>query len=258
MKYKLLIIVGLFFLVLLSGCSKTENNSDLLDKIIKRDKLIIGVKSDIKPFGYINKKNELEGFDIDLAKYVAKSILGDENKIEFKQVDSYNRILILNSSQVDMLIATMSITQQRKKIIDFSIPYYIAGQAILVSESSKINTIKDLNGKKVIVVFGSTAENNIRLMLPEVNIIGFKTYTKASEAMKKGYADAMVADDTILTGFVMDNPSFKILPKRYTKEPYAIGFKKGNEAIKLKNKINLILENMKNNGELFSLKEKWL
>ena len=258
MKKKLLSIVTLCALLFVTGCNKKEQNIDTLDKILQRNKIIFGVKYDTKPFGYINEKQELQGYDIDLAKYIAKSILGDENKAQFKQVTSSSRILALNSDQIDMIIATMTITPQRMQVIDFSNPYYIAGQAILVPKNSSIKSLSDLNGKRVIIVFGSTAENNLRIIAPEANIIGFKTYTSGYSALKQGRADAMTSDDTILTVFANADSSLKLLPKRYTKEPYGIGFKKGKNSERLESKVNSILYNMRINGELEKLKRKWV
>lgn len=258
MKNISLISLALCFVIFISGCVKKENNSDTLDKIMKRGKIIIGVKYDAKPFGYLNEKQELVGYDIDLAKYIAKSILGDENKVEFKQVTPSSRILALNSGQIDMIIATMTITRQREAVINFSIPYYVAGQAVLVPQDSKITSISDLNGKNVIVIFGSTAEDNLKLVAPEANVLGFKTYTSGYSALKQGRADALTSDDSILMSFAEADKSVKLLPQRYTKEPYAIGFQKGAASAGLKKKVDFILKIMKENGDLSRLKNKWI
>lgn len=258
MKNKLLIILTLCMVIFMGGCITKRENTDTLDKILKRGKIVIGVKYDTKPFGYIDKNGKLAGYDIDLAKFIAKFILGDENKIEFKEVTPSNRILMLNSGKVDMVIATMTITRQRESVIDFSLPYYIAGQAILVPQNSKITTMSDLNGKKVIVIFGSTAENNIRLFAPDANIIGFKTYTNGYNALKQFKADAMASDDTILMGFADEDKSVKLLPRRYTREPYAIGFNKGTSSERLRTKVNFILKTLIASGKLDELKHKWI
>lgn len=258
MKNKLITILVMCFVIFFTGCAKKEANVDTLDTILQRGKMIVGVKYDTKPFGYMNDKEELVGYDIDLAKYIAKTILGDENKIVFKQVTPSNRILALNSGQVDMVIATMTITPQRKQVIDFSSPYYITGQSILVPKNSDITSMSDLNGKRVIIIFGSTSEKNLRLFAPEANIIGFKTYTSGYSALKRGRADAMTSDDSILLGLAMSDNSVKLLPKIYSKEPYGIGFKKGSSSVRLKNKVNLILENLISSGELARLQNKWI
>lgn len=258
MKNKLLIILTLCFALFFSGCTKQEDKNDTLSAIRERGKLIVGVKFDTKPFGYYNEKRELVGFDVDLAKAIAKSIFGRDDRVEFVQVTPSSRILALDTNQVDMVIATMSITPQRETMIDFSRPYYIAGQAILVPKSSKISSISDLNGKKVIVIYGSTAENNIRLIAPDSQIMGFRTYASGYSALKHGIADAMVADDTILMGFAEPDNDLKLLPKRYTKEPYAIGFKKAPESARLEKKVDFILKNMLQDGDIARLKDKWV
>lgn len=259
MKNKLLVFIALCFAIITAGCTNNEEVSkNQLDNILKNDKIVFGVKFDTKPFGFMNEKQELQGFDVDLARYITKSILGDANKAEFKQVTPSNRILALNSGQVDMIIATMSVTPSRSQIVDFSTPYYMAGQAVLTSKSSNINSISDLNGKRVVIIFGSTAEQNLRMMAPDAKIIGFKTYTSGYSALKQDRADAMASDDTILMGFVENDKSLKLLPKRYTKEPYAIAFKKGIETQSLQERVNFVLKEMRGSGELAKLKNKWI
>lgn len=256
---KLFTIIILCFALFFAGCtSKDDRAQDTLDAIHKRGKLIVGVKYDAKPFGYFNEKRELVGLDVDLAKILAKNILGSEDKVEFVQVIPSSRILALNSNQVDMVIATMTITPQREHVIDFSLPYYLAGQAILVPKNSKITSISDLNHKKVIVIFGSTAENNLRLIVPDAQIMGFRTYTSGYNALKQGLADALVSDDTILMGFAQADSSMNLLPRRYTKEPYAIGFKKGEESIRIEKKVDFIIRSMMRDGDLERLKNKWV
>lgn len=258
MNKKIVGILILFLVVCFTGCAKKEENTDTLDKILERGKLIVGVKYDTKPFGYMNEHQQLVGYDIDLAKIIAKSILGDENKVEFKQVTPSNRILALNSGEVDMIIATMTITPQRKQVVDFSYPYYVAGQAVLVPKNSKITSMSDLNGKRVIIIFGSTGEKNLRAIAPGAIVIGYKTYTDGYRALKQGRADAMTSDDTILMGFTLQDSSLKLLPKRYSKEPYAVAFKKGPASVRLKSKADFIIDDMTKNGELRHLKAKWI
>lgn len=243
---------------LLCACTAEKQHKTLMEKILKADKITVGVKFDAKPFGFIDKTGELQGFDIDLAKKIAKNILGDENKVEFVQVTPSTRIITLTSGKVDMIIANMSITPQRQNVVDFSTPYYIAGQALMIPESSSVQGLTDLRGKKVIVVLGSTGEKSIKHFAPNAIIQGFKTNTEAYNALKSGNGEAMTTDDTILAGFVMDDPTMKILPKRYTQEPYAIAFRQDEESAALRENVNHILEHMKKSGELTRLKNKWV
>ena len=140
-------------------------NQDLLKTIKNRGYIIVGVKTDTRPFGYLeNGKNV--GFDVDIAKYITKDIFHDSSKIEFVQVTPSNRLYFLNVEKVDMVVATMTTSTERRRIINFSKPYFVAGQALLVRTGSPIKNLADLDNKNVGVLYGSTAEKNIRMMIP--------------------------------------------------------------------------------------------
>ena len=118
------ILAFLFSIITILGlCSctaqKEEKTQNLYEEIIKRNKLIVGVNSDVKPFGFTNSKGELDGFDVDLAKLLAKHILGSESKLEVVPVNPTSRIRMLNTKKVDIVIATMTITPQRQMVVDF-------------------------------------------------------------------------------------------------------------------------------------------
>ena len=256
---KLLFIFVCFFLIIgLTGCIKNESEKNLLKTVRERGKLVIGVKYDSKPFGFIDKDQILKGFDIDLTREIAKRILGDENAVEFQQVTSSNRIFSLTSGTVDLVAATMTITPKRQRIIDFSRPYYIAGQAIMLPKKSSIKTLKDLSNKRVIIVLGSTSEINIRQLVPDVKILGFRTYTDAFYALKAGRGDALTTDDSIIYGFMSEDPNFKILKERLTKEPYGIGFKKGEGTQSFQDNVDSALEQIMQDGTMASLQRKWM
>ncbi len=246
----------LLLLTITTGCEKKQK-TDLLQAIKSRGKIIAGVRYDTKPFGFINEKQDVKGFDVDLCKELARRILGDENAVEFQQVTSSNRIFSITSGTVDFAAATMTITPKRQKIIDFSIPYYIAGQAIMVPKDSSIKSIRDLSEKKIIVVLGSTSEKNIRRVFPKAAVLGFRTYTDAFSALKNGRGDVLTTDDTIIYGFIAENPDFIMLEERLTREPYGLGFKKGIEIRSLKEAVNLALRTMIEDGTLVNLEKKW-
>lgn len=252
------IVLALLFLCLICcSCGKKSVINDDLTTITQRDRLIVGIRNDAPPFGFKDKNGFTVGYDADLARLIAKGILGDEKKVEFVPVTASNRIMKLNSGEVDCLIATMSITTQRQQFLNFSTPYYMAGQAILVRSSSKATSLRDFTGKKLIIVFGSTSEKNLRSNVPEVTVIGYKTYNDAYNALKNGKADGIVADDTVLLGFSTNDKAVKLLPKRYSKEPYAVVFRKDDASINFTNKVNYIVENLQSTGRLNRLQEKW-
>lgn len=254
---KRIILVLLFMCLIFSACGKKKTASDDLSRIEQKGKIVVGVRDDASPFGFRDKNGVLVGYDIDLARILAQNILGNSSAVEFVPVTASNRIMKLNSGEVDCLIATMSITNQRQQILDFSVPYYMAGQAILVRSTSKAASLRDFEGNKLIIVYGSTSEGNLRSNVPEVTVLGYKTYNDAYKALKSGKAEGIVADDTILLNFTLNDKSVKLLPKRYSKEPYAIAFRKGEQSARLISKTNYVIENLQSTGKLNRLQEKW-
>jgi putative glutamine transport system substrate-binding protein len=247
-------IFSLLILVMLvcTGCGKKQEEpmANDLQTILKRDNLIVGVKTDTYPFGYIDEKGHFAGYDAALGRLIARGILGSDKKVKFVPVTASDRMMKLYSGDIDMIIATMSVTSKRQEILDFSTPYHIAGQALLVKKGSDIKALKDLSGRRAIIVFGSTSEKSLRAAVPNVGIIGYKTYTDAYKALKAGKGDAIVSDDTILIGLSLKDNSVELLPKRYTKEPYAVAFRKGVESRDLLRAVNNVIEIETHNGTL--------
>lgn len=256
----ILILLIIPTLVSLTGCGNNDSNQQsLLDEIKDRGYIIAGVKYDAKPFGFVDKDQQLKGFDIDLLKEVSKRLLGDENKIEFRQVTSATRIPELTSGNVDIVAATMTINEKRKRVIDFSNVYYKAGQTLMVPVGSDIESVNDLSGKTVLVVLGSTSEKNIRDLVPDAKVLGFRTYTEAFSALKAKRGDALTTDDTIIAGMIADAPDeFTMLSERFTKEPYGMGFKKGEETKSFQDEVNKILQQLDEDGTLEKIRVKWM
>ncbi len=260
---KLAIILTILFLMLVViyfVIFKPEkyHEKDLYDAILERGIIKVGINTDSKPFGFFDDKWEIKGYDADLARYIAQYILKSPNAVEFHPVTPANRMLKVSTGEVDMVIATMTITPQRLEIIDFSVPYDIAGQALLVRSDSKITSIADLAGQNVGVVFGTTAEKNMLNLAPTANIIGFRNYRTAYQALKDKKIDALTSDDTILSRFVYEDKSVKLLPKRYTNEPYGVALKKSKSTKRLKENIDFAIQDMQRKNVILRLRRKWL
>ena len=257
--FKKILTVMLLVLFVCCGCGKKkeEITANDLNEIVKRDVITVGVRTDAYPFGYLDKKGHYKGYDPAIARVIARGILGSDKKVKFVTVTASDRMMKLYSGDVDMVIATMSVTPKRRQLLDFSDPYYVAGQALLVKKGSKIRTLQDLNKKRAIIVFGSTSENSLRTAMPTVGIIGYRTYAEAYKALKQGKGSAIVSDDTILLGMALKDPTVELLPKRYTKEPYAVTFRKGPESKDLIRAVNFIIESETKNGNLKKLRENY-
>jgi ABC-type amino acid transport substrate-binding protein len=196
--------------------------------IIDRGTLICGVKYDVFAFGFVNPEtNEVEGFDADICREIATE-MGVE--VEFIEAISANRIPFLQEDQVDIIASTMTINDERRQQIDFSEPYYIAGQSLLVlEEDDSIQSIDDLAGKIVCSVEGSTSEQNIRTMAPEAELLLFATYSEAGQALVDDRCNAVSTDDVILFGLADRYEGTELRGEPFTTEEYGLGIKKGKE-----------------------------
>lgn len=253
---------ALLAIMLLAACGGKEtggsDSGNTLETIKKRDKIVFGVKNDTRLFGLKDPKSgEIEGFDIDIAKQLAKQILGDENKAEFKEVTSKTRIPMLQNNEIDAIIATMTITEERKKEVDFSDVYFEAGQSLLVKKDSAIKSTSDLGkGTKVLAVKGSTSSQNIRKEVPEASVLEFENYAEAFTALKSGQGDALTTDNAILYGMADEDSSFHLVGGTFTEEPYGIAVKKGQK--ELVKEINKALKELKSSGEYDKVYKKWI
>lgn len=169
----LLIGIALFTL---SACS--QNKKQIVYQTVKSTKTINwGVKADTPLFGSMNiKTGKINGFEIDLAKALTKEMLGNNAKANFVTTTANTKIQLLKNRNVDAVIAAMTITPEREKQVDFSKPYFPAGQSIMVAKNSKIKNVKDLNNKKVLVVKGTTAADAVKKFAPKAEILQFDDY----------------------------------------------------------------------------------
>ena len=222
-----------------------------------RGVLRVGVKQDVLLFGYLNPRtNKIEGFDVDIAKEIARVVLGDPEKVDLRGMPSAARIPSLNEGTVDIVVSTMTISKERLTQIDFADVYYESGQMILVPGNSEITGIQDTAGKRVCSAKGSTSEANITKFAPEAILVQADLYSECLLAMQQGRADAVSTDDTILLGFAEQDPSTKLISPAFTQEPYGIGIAKGHsEFVDL---INATLTEIKTNGRWAEIHKQWL
>jgi len=230
---------------------------DLYDEILNRGVLKVGINTDSKPFGYYDKDGNIIGYDADLARYIAQYIVKSSKKLKFIPVTPANRLIKASTGEVDIVISTVTITPQRQEVVAFSIPYDTAGQAVLVPASSSVGALSDLAGQNVGVIFGTTAEKNMKNLVPTANLIGFRSYPEAYQALKSGRINAITSDDTILSRFAIDDSSVKLLPRRYSREPYGIAFKKGYSTVKLKENLDFAIKDMQQKNVIPRLRKKW-
>lgn len=242
------------------AASNIPTSGGFLDTIKQRGKLIVGVKYDQPGFGLndpISKK--LEGFEVDMAREFARVLLGSASKVEFIEAVSANRIPFLQEDKVDLVIATFTINDQRRQQIDFSEPYYVAQQKLLVKKGSPVKSLADLAGKNVATVQGSTSEQTLTQKAPQAKALLFGKYSEAFVALENGQADAVTTDDVILSGLKLAAAipaNYEIVGEGFTNEPYGIGIKKGRP--ELLNFIDGTLSAVKADGRWKTLYDKYV
>jgi ABC-type amino acid transport substrate-binding protein len=192
--------------------------------------ITLGVKYDVPPFGLNNPQTgEVEGFDVDLGTYIAER-LGVEPV--FREATSDNRIPLLVDGTIDLILSTMTITEERDLEIDFSEPYYIANGDVLVPGDSNIASLDDLNGQRVCSALGSTYADTIKKEVPDADLRLVDLYSECFDQIQTGAVDAVSTDNVILTGMVIQDDSLQLLGLDYTTEPYGVGIPEGDTEFK--------------------------
>ncbi|MDP5227130.1 MULTISPECIES: glutamate ABC transporter substrate-binding protein [Arthrobacter] len=211
------------------------SGSPTFDKIKSNGKIRIGVKQDQPGLGFKDAATgEYTGFDIQIAEWIAASLGYDKSKIDFKPIPSANRESALQNGDIDYYVGTYSITDKRKKLVDFAGPYFITGQGLLVKkDNTTITSEKDLSGKKVCSATGSTPIQNIKENFKSATPVEFDTYSQCVDSLKSGSVDAVTTDQAILLGYASQDPdNLKVVGQPFTTEKYGVGLAKGDAALR--------------------------
>lgn len=214
------------------------------------DTINIGIKYDQPGLGQ-KVGEDYKGLDVDVARYVAKELGFEGDKVILKETPSAQRETALQGGQVALIFATYSITDERKQKVSFAGPYFIAGQDLLVrTDNTDITGPDAMNGKTLCSVTGSTPAAKIKKeYATTVKLFEQDTYSKCVEALVGGTVDAVTTDNVILAGFAAQ-PQYagklKVVGKPFSTERYGVGLKKGDT--ELCNKVNTALEKMVSDG----------
>ncbi len=178
-----------------------------LDEIKESGKLVIGLFSDKKPFGYVDEYGEYQGYDVYLARRLAEDL-----NVELVPVslDAPNRIEFLQSFKVDIVLANFTYTEERAAQVDFALPYMKVALGVVSPDSALITEPEQLNGKTLIVSKGTTAETFFEKNYPEVKLAKYDSYTEAYIALLDGRGDALSTDNTEVLAWAIENPGFSV------------------------------------------------
>ena len=243
-RWRLIAIAMLVLAALvLAACGDDEESSDepaaaaeefpadtTMAELQEAGTITIGVKFDVPPFGLNNPQSgEVEGFDVDLGNYIADR-LGVE--AEFVEANSDNRIPLLVDGSIDLILSTMTITEERDLEIDFSEPYYVANGDVLVPGGSEIAALEDLSGQTVCTALGSTYQETIKAEVPDAQLKLVDRYSECLELIQTDAVDAVSTDNVILTGMVIQDDTLELLDLDFTTEPYGVGIPDGDTEMK--------------------------
>lgn len=251
----LVLVLGL----VVSGCKTEDNAVDAWSKIEERGSIIMGLDDTFVPMGFRNNNGEFTGFDVDLAREAVKRL---GLKIEFQPMDWNLKEQELDSGNIDLIWNGYSINEERKKKVSFTKPYLDNRQVIVVLSESDINTKEDLNGR---IVATQNSSSSLSAMEDEGAIEKFKnkeailfdTYNEAFMDLEVKRVDAVVADQVLARYYIAERGSekYRILEDDFGDEEYGVGLRLGDKV--LLEKLNKVLDEMKEDGTAKEISKKW-
>jgi glutamate transport system substrate-binding protein len=213
----------------------TFDEGTTMARLAEAGSMKVGTKFDQPLFGLAGLDGKPAGFDVAIAALVASKLGIGFDDIAFTETVSANREPFIQNGSVDAVVATYTINDKRKEVVDFAGPYYVAGQALMVlADDTAINTPEDVRGKQVCSVAGSTPAANIEATFGAV-VVPTDVYSKCLDPLRNGQVAAVTTDNVILSGFIDQNEGeFKLVGdgETFTEEPYGIGIAKDDEAFR--------------------------
>jgi polar amino acid transport system substrate-binding protein len=204
----------------------------LPSNIRRRGRLLIGVKCDAPPFGYINVRGENAGFDVEIARWFSRYAFGSPNRLRFECTPTPAREPAITTGRVDMVIATFTYTRDRDTRIDFSRAYYKATGRLLVKNDGPVQRLNDIRGRRIATTSGSIYDRWMRRCFPTAEVITVDSVTSAILAFNQGRADAVMFDDAALLAVAAADQTAKMTNDTFLEGPYGIGMRQGYTALK--------------------------
>ena len=220
---------------------------------VEAGKLTMATNATFPPYEMTTDSGDIEGIDVDTAKAIAEK-LGLELQIDDMDFDA--ALLSVQQGKADIVMAGVTVTDERKAVMDFSDSYATGIQSIIVPEGSDITSPDDLAGKKIGTQRGTTGYIYCSDDFGDENVVAYDNGLTAVQALNNGQVDAVVIDNAPAQEFVAANPGLKVLETSYAEEDYAIGMNKDNTA--LVEAVNAALEELKADGTLQSIVDKYI
>ncbi|MEV6770524.1 glutamate ABC transporter substrate-binding protein [Nocardia sp. NPDC051030] len=228
-----------------------------VDAIRARGRLLVGLDPGSNLFSFRDPTTgTLTGFDVDIAREVARDLLGNPDAIDYRILGSADRERALQEHTVDVVVKTMTITCERRQRVTFSTSYLQAHQRILTVRNSGIGSLANLAGKRVCIVGGTTSLDRIRREQPAASILTVPSWADCLVVLQQRQVDAVSTDDTVLAGLAVQDPMAEVVGPNLSTEQYGIGMSKGSDD--LVRQVNGTLERIRNDGTWNRLYRRWL
>lgn len=193
-------------------------------EIVERGRITVGVDQSQNLLSYRDPATgELSGFEIDIAREIARDIFGDPHAVDFRFIDSADRINALEAETVDIVVRTMAITPQRQSKVAFSVPYFTSQTKVLAHRGSGISGVHSLHGRTVCVADHTTALQHARSFAPYADILRVRNWADCLVALQQEQAQAIISDDAILAGIAAQDPTTEIVGTPIGEESYGVG-----------------------------------
>jgi len=254
-KQKLVVISFILVLIIMTvGIVGIVNAQSVIDEIISRGKILVGMACDEPPISFLDEKGKPSGYQVEIAKDLANTM---GVKLEIVELSQASRVPFLNSDKVDIVISNFTRTLERALVVDFSIPYYKTGIVLIVPEGSKIKSVADLLGLNVGAVRGTTGAKALEEMAKEANILTFEFGSDLYLALKQGKVDA-IADDMVMAQYYKktNGEKLEVCFPFLLEENICIGVKKGKQD--LLNWVDLYIYNLHISGKNAEYYKKYL
>lgn len=224
--------------------------------IRRRGHLIVGVKDNVFPLGFRDPAGELQGLEIDIARQLAQELLGKADAVVLTPVSNRDRLRQILDNEVDLVIAQVTATPSRARVVAFSVPYYRDGTALLV----RVGTVQrqsQLTQGIIAVLNGSSAIAPLQVLFPQAQLLAVDSYPMAQSRLDHGEAIAIAADASILAGWAQQTSDYQLLSVRLSTAPLSIVLPKGSQYNDLRQLVNGAIHRWQRDGWLQERIQHW-
>lgn len=253
-KIAALVLTAALVVALVACGSSKDTTSDVASKD-KSDSstLVMGTNASFPPYEFVDDDGNIAGIDAEIAQAIADKL---GMKLEIKDMEFDSLIPAVKGNSIDVVLAGMTVTDERKQSVDFSDSYSTGVQVVIVKEGSDIKSVDDLEGKKIGVQAGTTGDTYCTDDFGAENVKQYQNGSLAVAALANGQVDCVVIDNEPAKNYVAANAGLKILDTEYVTEDYAIAVSKDNKD--LLNKINKALAELKEEGKVDEIVGKYI